>query len=129
MRTLILSWEYPPRIVGGLGRHVHRLAMGMAEAGHDVHVVTRDHPDAPPEETVDGVHIVRAGEYPPMIGFDNLVPWVLQFNIAVQEAATNLLLQHEVDVVHAHDWLVAYAAAALKNCFDLPLVSTVHATE
>ncbi|HLW18231.1 MAG TPA: glycosyltransferase family 4 protein, partial [Actinomycetota bacterium] len=85
--------------------------------------------DAPPEETVDGVHIVRAGEYPPMITFDQLVPWVLQFNIAVQEAATKLLLETEVDVVHAHDWLVAYAAAGVKNCFDLPLVSTVHATE
>jgi glycogen(starch) synthase len=129
MRTLILSWEYPPRIVGGLGKHVHRLATGLAEDGHEVHVVTRDHPDAPLEETVDGVHIVRAGEYPPMIGFDNLVPWVLQFNIAVQEAATKLLLETEVDVVHAHDWLVAYAAAAVKNCFDIPLVSTVHATE
>jgi len=38
-------------------------------------------------------------------------------------------LDTEVDVVHAHDWLVAYAAAGVKNCFDLPLVSTVHATE
>ena len=129
MRLLLLSWEYPPRIFGGLGKHVHRLSLALAAAGHDVHVVTRDHPDAPHEETVDGVHIVRAGEYPPMITFDQLVPWVLQFNIAVQEAATKLLLDTEVDVVHAHDWLVAYAAAAVKNCFDLPLVSTVHATE
>jgi len=129
MRTLILSWEYPPRIVGGLGRHVHALTSALAEAGHEVHVVTRDHPDAPPEETIEGVHVIRAGEYPPMIGFDMLVPWVLQFNIAVQEAATKLLMHTEVDVIHAHDWLVAYAAAALKNTFELPLVSTVHATE
>ncbi|HLW18006.1 MAG TPA: glycogen/starch synthase, partial [Actinomycetota bacterium] len=41
MRTLILSWEYPPRIVGGLGKHVHRLSTALAEAGHEVHVVTR----------------------------------------------------------------------------------------
>ena len=72
MRTLILSWEYPPRIVGGLGRHVHRLATGLAEAGHDVHVVTRDHPDAPPEETIDGVHIVRAPGVPAFHGGDQL---------------------------------------------------------
>ncbi|MGZ4120509.1 MAG: glycosyltransferase family 4 protein [Actinomycetota bacterium] len=129
MRTLILSWEYPPRIVGGLGKHVHRLSTALADAGHEVHVVTRDHPDAPSEEIVDGVHIIRAGEYPPAITFEDLVPWVLQFNIAVQEAATSLLLETEIDVVHAHDWLVAYAAAAVKNCFEVPLVSTVHATE
>lgn len=129
MRILLLSWEYPPRIVGGLGRHVHRLSTALAQDGHDVHVVTRAHPDAPAEEVLDGVHVVRAGEYPPMIEFNDLVPWVLQFNVAVQERATRVLLDNEIDVVHAHDWLVAYAAGAVKNVFEIPLVSTVHATE
>ncbi|MGH2830001.1 MAG: glycosyltransferase family 4 protein [Actinomycetota bacterium] len=129
MRVLLLSWEYPPRIVGGLGRHVWRLATGLAEAGHDVHVVTREHPDAPFEEDLDGVHVVRVGEYPPMIGFDDLIPWVLQFNVGVLERASALLLEEDIDVVHAHDWLVAYAAASVKNTFGLPLVSTIHATE
>lgn len=129
MRILLLSWEYPPRLVGGLGRHVHRLSTALSERGHDVHVVTLEHPDAPAEEIVDGVHIVRAAEYPPVITFDELIPWVLQLNLAVQERATALLHEHDVDVVHAHDWLVAYAAAAVKNTFELPLVATVHATE
>ena len=129
MRILILSWEYPPRIVGGLGKHVHRLSLGLAEAGHTVHVVTRDHPDAPTEEEIDGVHVVRVGEYPPIVPFDDLIPWVLQFNVGVLERATKILLEEEVDLVHAHDWLVGYAAAGVKNLFDLPLVSTVHATE
>lgn len=129
MRLLILSWEYPPRIVGGLGKHVHRLATALAEAGHAVHVVTRDHPDAPAEEMLEGVHVLRVGEYPPIVPFDDLIPWVLQFNIGVLERATKLLLEDEADLVHAHDWLVAYAAAGAKNLFDLPLVSTIHATE
>jgi glycogen(starch) synthase len=129
MRILILSWEYPPRIVGGLGKHVHRLSLALAEAGHTVHVVTRDHPDAPAEEEIDGVHVLRVGEYPPMVPFEELIPWVMQFNVGVLERATKILLEEEVDLVHAHDWLVGYAAAGVKNLFDLPLVSTVHATE
>lgn len=130
MRVLLLSWEYPPRLVGGLGRHVHRLSTAMADAGHEVHVITREHPDAPAEETVDGVHIVRAGDYPPMLALeDDLVSWVLQFNLSVAERTTKLLLDTEVDVIHAHDWLVAYAAASAKNTFNVPLVTTVHATE
>jgi glycogen(starch) synthase len=129
MRVLILSWEYPPRIVGGLGKHVHRLSVALAEQGHEVHVVTREHPDAPTEDERDGVHVLRAAEYPPIVEFSELVPWVLQFNLAVQERAARLLLGTDVDLVHAHDWLVAYAAAGLKNAFGLPLVATVHATE
>jgi len=129
LRILILSWEFPPRIVGGLGKHVHRLSLALAEAGHTVHVVTRDHPDAQPEEMLDGVHVLRVGEYPPVVPFDELIPWVMQFNVGVLERATKLLLEEEVDLVHAHDWLVGYAAAGVKNLFDVPLVSTIHATE
>ncbi|MET7668220.1 glycogen/starch synthase, partial [Micromonospora luteifusca] len=40
-RILMLSWEYPPVLVGGLGRHVHALSVALAAAGHEVTVVTR----------------------------------------------------------------------------------------
>lgn len=129
MRILLLSWEYPPRIFGGLGKHVHALSVALAAAGHQVHVVTRDHPDAPAEGTADGVHVIRCAEPAPRVDFDDLIPWVLSFNLAVQERAAALLLEEEIDLVHAHDWLVAYAAAGVKNAFGLPLVATVHATE
>ncbi len=33
------------------------------------------------------------------------------------------------DVVHAHDWLVAWAGDTLKTLWDVPLVATIHATE
>jgi glycogen synthase len=132
MRILLLSWEHPPRVVGGLGRHVAALSRNLVAQGHEVHVVARDHPDAPAEEiSPHGVHVVRVSEAPPIIPFDaaNLVAWVLAFNNRLQAAAAGLLREHDVDVIHAHDWLVAYAAAGLKTSHDLPLVSTVHATE
>ncbi len=129
MRILTLSWEYPPRVVGGLGRHVAALTRNLAAQGHEVHVITRDHPDAPTEEWRDGVHVVRVSEAPPVIPFDDLVPWVLAFNNRVQSAAARILATYEVDVIHAHDWLVAHAAAGCKDAFDVPLVATVHATE
>lgn len=133
MRVLLLSWEYPPRVVGGLGRHVGALARNLAGHGHDVHVVTRGHADdvLPGDEEVDGVHVVRVGEGAPHLDFaTDLVPWVLAFNTRVQAAAHRLLRTHgPFDVVHAHDWLVAHAAAGIKDAWDLPLVATVHATE
>jgi glycogen synthase len=131
VRVLMLSWEYPPRVVGGLGRHAAALARNLVAQGHEVHVVTRDHPEqpAPAEEWLEGVHVVRVAEAPPVIPFHDLVPWVLAFNNRAVAAATKLARQHEFDVIHAHDWLVAYAAAGLKEAFDLPLVATVHATE
>ena len=129
MRVLMLSWEFPPRLVGGLGRHVDALTRSLVAGGHEVHVVTRSHPDAPAEERHGGLHVTRVDASPPLVPFDDLVPWVLAFNTAVLAAATRVLRTHDVDLVHAHDWLVASAAVGIRDAFGLPLVATVHATE
>jgi len=129
MRVLMLSWEFPPRLVGGLGRHVDALTRALVAAGHEVHVVSRSHPDAPEEEHRGGLHVIRVDPSPPFVPFDDLVPWVLAFNTSVLAAAARVLRAHPIDVVHAHDWLVASAAIGAAKTFDLPLVATVHATE
>ena len=134
MRVLLLTWEYPPRVVGGLGRHVGALSRALAADGHEVHVVTRGHADddLPDDEvTPAGVHVVRVpGDTSHLDFATDLVPWVLAFNNRVQAAAHRLVREHgPFDVLHAHDWLVAYAAAGCKEAWDLPVVATVHATE
>jgi glycogen(starch) synthase len=129
MRVLMLSWEYPPVMVGGLGRHVHALATSLAAAGHQVTVVTRHGFDAPLEEDLEGVRVIRAPEDPPLFPLTNatMLSWTMAFNHALTRAA--LTAGGEYDVVHAHDWLVAHAAITLKHCLGVPLVATVHATE
>ncbi|HWL35914.1 MAG TPA: glycosyltransferase family 4 protein [Frankiaceae bacterium] len=129
MNVLMLSWEYPPRVVGGLGRHVHALATSLVRQGHDVVVVTRDHPDAPADAVVEGVRIVRVTEDPPLVPFEELLAWVMAFNHSLTRAALRVLDGFDPDVVHAHDWLVAHAAKTLKDQTGVPLVATVHATE
>lgn len=130
MRVVLLSWEYPPRIVGGLGRHVYHLATSLAKQGVKVHVVTKDYPGAAEYEESEGVHIYRVVNYPPDITQEDWVPWTLQFNVALLEKAVALVNDlKNVNVIHAHDWLVAHAAASLKHAYRIPLVATIHATE
>jgi glycogen(starch) synthase len=136
VRVLMLSWEYPPVVVGGLGRHVHALATALADAGHDVVVVAR-HPagtDAETHPTVlertDGVRVLRVAEDPPHLEFvRDLVAWTLGIGHAMVRAAAALLRDWTPDVVHAHDWLVAHGAIALADLTGAPLVATLHATE
>jgi len=130
LRVMILSWEYPPRIIGGLGRHVYHLATSLASEGIKVHVVTKDHPGAPEYEESEGVHIYRVVNYPPDITQEDWVPWTLQFNVALLEKAVAIVNDlKNINVIHAHDWLVAHAAASLKHAYRIPLVATIHATE
>jgi glycogen(starch) synthase len=130
-RVLMLSWEYPPVLVGGLGRHVHALATALTAAGHHVTVITRHGHDAPLEEYVDGVHIIRTPEDPVAfpLATPSLLAWTMAFNHTLTRAALRATQTHRYDLIHAHDWLVAHTAHTLTEHLRLPLVTTIHATE
>ncbi|HEX4225545.1 MAG TPA: glycosyltransferase family 4 protein [Pseudonocardiaceae bacterium] len=139
MRVLMLSWEYPPVVVGGLGRHVHDLARHLAAAGHEVVVLCRHESgsDASTHPTTDavleGVRVIRVAEDPPHLVFErDLLAWTLAMGHAMVRAAHRLFARLDgwrPDVVHAHDWLVVHPAVALAELLDVPLVATMHATE
>ena len=64
MRVLVFSWEYPPVIEGGLGRHVRKLSERLVAAGVEVHVLTRGGGQLPAEESRHGVYVHRVTEPP-----------------------------------------------------------------
>lgn len=92
-------------------------------------VYTRGTEGAPAQEIDEGVRVVRVDGYPPPLAIEDLVPWTLAFNIALIHRALGELLDQPPDVLHAHDWLVAYAGVVLKDLASLPLIATIHATE
>src|SRR2546423_8230043 len=129
MRVLILSWEYPPLIEGGLARHVRKLSENLVAQGAEVHVLTRGLEESPPEEETRGVlvHRVREPERPREL--PEFVAWVEHMNSDILAAGVELGDRYEFDVVHGHDWLVAVAGDHLANRFRCPLAVTIHATE
>lgn len=128
MKILMLSWEYPPRIVGGISRVVHDLSHKLVGMGHDVSVVTYKDGKAPYEEDDDGVKVYRVDNY--MIHPNNFIDWIMQLNFNMISKSNELISKYgKFDVIHAHDWLVSYAAKTLKDSFNIPLVATIHATE
>ncbi len=129
MRILILSWEYPPLVYGGLGRHVHALAEAQAAEGHEVVVVTQATEGAPSDTIVGGVRVVRAVPDPPALPMSDLLAWVMGFEHALTRAALRVAQSLQPQVVHGHDWLVAHTATTIKETYEIPLVATIHATE
>jgi glycogen(starch) synthase len=129
MRVLILSWEYPPLIEGGLARHVRKLAENLVQQGVEAHVLTRGHEESPAEQDMRGVvvHRVREPERPRELG--EFVTWVEHMNADMLAAGVELGDRFDFDVVHGHDWLVAVAGDHLARRFRCPLAVTIHATE
>ena len=128
MKILMLTWEYPPRIVGGIARVVHDLSHRLIKDGHDVTVVTYKEGNVPYYENDKGVNVYRVDNF--MINPNNFIDWIMQLNFNLIAKSSEIIQEKgKFDVIHAHDWLVAYAAKTLKDSYKIPLVSTIHATE
>lgn len=135
-RVLLLSWEYPPVIEGGLARHVRKLTQALARHGVAVDVLTRGVGEQPPDEAGEvgegeagmvRVHRVPEPSWPRDL--ERFVGWVERMNEDMLAAGEALADDGAYDLVHGHDWLVAHASRALADRIGVPYVTTIHATE
>lgn len=128
MRIVMLSWEYPPKNIGGLSNHVHNLSRALTLLGHEIHVITCEEGTSPLEENDDGIIVHRVTPY--KIDTEDFTKWIMQLNFSMIEECIRIIRKiGKIDIIHAHDWLSAYSAKALKWSFNIPMVSTIHATE
>lgn len=129
MRILMLSWEYPPRIVGGISRVVYYLAKELGAAGHQVTVLTMTDENLLPfqHDGVVSVYRVPAWSVRPITFIDS----IMQMNMEMVAAGVRLMQNGEkFDVLHMHDWLVAFAGKTLLSLYPFMTgVATIHATE
>jgi len=129
LSVMMLTWEFPPRIIGGISPHVYHLSRSLTKNGTKVYVVTCDFPGAPAHEVLDGVEVFRVDSYKnPSPDF---ATWVYLMNVNMQKEAAAIVnsLDRKIDIIHSHDWLVANAGIGLKHVFRKPLLATIHSTE
>jgi glycogen synthase len=127
MKILMMTWEYPPRIVGGISRVVEGLSRSLVELGQEVHVITNEMPGYPAEDNDRGAYVHRVSIETPTPNFHT---WVMMMNHYFSKRAGRLVKEiGNLDVVHVHDWLVLPAGAELKSFLPTTLVSTLHSLE
>jgi glycogen synthase len=128
MRVLMFSWEYPPHVVGGLGEHVANLVPVLAAQDVQVHLITPRWAGGASEESGEGCWIHRVD--PPSFTAPDIHTCAWQTGLTMEKYAEGLWDDKgPFDLLHAHDWLAAFAPVALKRTFKTPLVATIHATE
>ncbi len=128
MKILMLTWEYPPRIIGGIAKVVYDLSKRLIKDGHEVTVVTYKEGEVPYYENDKGVEVYRVDNY--IINPNNFIDWIMQLNFNLVAKASEIMNKNgKFDVIHAHDWLVANAAKTLQLSYNIPIVATIHATE
>jgi glycosyltransferase involved in cell wall biosynthesis len=146
LRIGFFVWEYPPKLVGGLGTYAEYITQEFVELGHDVSVFTLNLGDLKTREITKGVDVHRpliadASNVFPMFVIDDLKRWgtnirmfndIFIYNILSATKLINGLIRKEgenFDVVCVHDWLSNIAGFIIKNETKIPVVFHVHSTE
>lgn len=129
MRTIVFSWEYPPRVVGALSGYVKALSTELAANKVNVSVVTYD--DKTTGETVEpsGVKAIRVDN--PVKTHIGVLTWILTLNQEVERAAANLYYDSgkKIDLIDVFDWHFIPAAVTLKNGLGIPFIYSVESLE
>ena len=128
MRVLMFSWEYPPYIVGGLGQHVAELLPALGRLhGLELHLVTPNWGHGEPVVRSGNITVHRVDPPTPESDFYTTA-W--QANLRLEKYSQLLWAEAgPFDLIHVHDWLVAFVGTAMKRSNRVPLLSTIHATE
>lgn len=94
-------------------------AENLATDGHSVTTITARAVGRPAHSNL----IVAT--LPPRNDGDDPLAKILQANNAMVAAASSEVREAKPDVIHAHGWAVAWAAAAIGASFDIPIVSSI----
>jgi glycosyltransferase involved in cell wall biosynthesis len=148
MKIAVLVYEYPPKIVGGLGTYAAEITRNFVLMDHDVTVFTmnNDAGSLPTREIWRGIEIHRplhidvSDSLPDVIAEDikkwgrgiDLFGKLLVYNYLTAAKLINELIKREgmkYDLVVAHDWLSVMGGVTVKKESKLPLAFHVHSTE
>ena len=129
----MLTWDFPPRRTGGVAAQVIGLGRALADAGHDVVVLTiaDRRADADAERT-DRLRVLRADVDLPHISDERHLAITASANHALVQLALDAdssIAGWRPDVVHGHDWRVGWAGDTLARHHAVPFVLTMHGTE
>ena len=129
MRTILFSWEYPPRIIGKLADYVSALATQLIKDKVEAHVVTYHDSLTGAVKDANGVYTIRVAN--PVRTHIGVLTWVLTLNQEVERAAANIYYQanKQVSLIDVFDWHFIPAAVTLKNAFSVPFVFSVESLE
>jgi glycogen(starch) synthase len=133
LHILMIGWEFPPHIAGGLGVHSFELVRELTAMGHRITFLV----PTPGEYTpVPGVRFawptktryrgrLSSYDHPPPQEAGDLLSVVAAYNRWIG----GLPADETIDVIHLHDWFGTVGGLQLARRLHRPVVLTIHSTE
>jgi hypothetical protein len=125
---VILTWEYPPRIIGDLAHHVDRLTQGLNKAKIPTSVVTCHNSPYSYERRSDLLELFWASN--PVEPHISVITWCLTLNSEIERIVSDIYYSRKkIDLLDVHDWHFVSAGTNLKRALGIPFIFTIHSLE
>jgi glycogen(starch) synthase len=146
LNIALFTWEYPPKIMGGLGTYTYELTRQLVKTEQNISVFTMNDGTLKTRELMNGIEVHR----PKLLDISDMLPeavteeikrWgpgikpfsdVMLYNLLVSTKIVNDLIpleRKQFDVLSVHDWLSSMAGIVLRKSTDIPMVFHLHSTE
>lgn len=144
MRMGYFVWEFPPRLVGGLGKYAEDMTRIFTRFGHEVSVFTLNTGELKTNENINGIEVhrpktVNSMDILPFVVSGELRKWgtnlqffneILCYNfLSASKFVNQMTLEKKYDMIAVHDWLSAMSGLIIKRSMSIPMVFHVHSTE
>ena len=129
MHIILISWEFPPRPFGLIGRDTEIIARDLTKCDCKVDVITwHDHLTGT-EDRKEGFRVHRVTN--PVRTQVNIVTWALTLNTEFERIAADIIYASEDEerLVHSIEWICAPAAIQLKKTLHTHYVLSLYSTE
>lgn len=128
MKVVVLTWEYPPRVIGELAWRVQAQVERLTKRGLRIELVTISDSGQYHEEPIPGLRITRVSS--PVSPQSTLITWIVSINVEVARVVSDIYHSEKDQLVlHSHDWHLAPAASALKKALKIPWVVSLYSLE
>ncbi len=126
MKVLMIGWEYPPKIDGGLGAHFYNLTSSLAKQDVGITAVL---PSFCRARATKNIHFVFAHFSKKGRSYTGFLESVKRYNKSICRITPALVREKKIGLIHAHDWITFESAVWLKEKTGKKLLITFHSTE
>ncbi len=129
LRPVILSWEYPPRIIGDMAHQIEQLTLGLNKANIPTIVVTCHDTPYSYERRSSLLELFWASN--PVEPQISVITWCLTLNSEIERIVADLYYTRrgKIELLDVHDWHFVSAGINLKRALGIPFTFTIHSLE
>jgi hypothetical protein len=126
---VILTWEFPPRVIGDMAHEVESLTLGLNKAKIAAKVVSCHESVYSYERRSNLLELYWVSN--PVGTHISVITWCLTLNSEIERIVSDIFYDKKgkLDLLDVHDWHFVSAATNLRRALRVPFVFTVHSLE